>query len=148
MSRLLNFIQSHLLPKQVSLLQTSSFIISELPLKSKFIKDFFSKKTLLLLMECKLLYLTMPSRQLVIICSYLCMWECSEERPSLLIIWRIAKLSTFDGNLSSFFWAPLRLIHWKYLTLNSTLMYLLGSVCCQQIHRSRIWLWVLICTLL
>ena len=73
MSRLLNFIQSHLLPKQVSLLQASSVIISELPLKSKFIKDLFSKKTLLLLMECKLLYLTMPSRQLVIICSYLCM---------------------------------------------------------------------------
>ena len=37
--------------------------------------------------------------------------------------------------------------HWKYPTSNSTLMYLLGTVCCQHIHRSRIPCWVLICTL-
>ena len=38
--------------------------------------------------------------------------------------------------------------HWKYLTSNLTLLYLLGSVCCQQIHRNQICLWILICTLL
>ena len=37
--------------------------------------------------------------------------------------------------------------HWKYPTLNSTLMYLLGTVCCQHIHRSQIWCGMLICTL-
>ena len=34
--------------------------------------------------------------------------------------------------------------HWKYPTPNSTLMHLLGTVCCQYIHRSRIWHCVLI----
>ena len=38
--------------------------------------------------------------------------------------------------------------HWKHLTSNLTLMYLLGNVCCQQIHRNQICLWILICTLL
>ena len=37
--------------------------------------------------------------------------------------------------------------HWKYPMSNSTLMYLLGTVCCQHIHWSQIWCWVLICTL-
>ena len=37
--------------------------------------------------------------------------------------------------------------HWKFLMSNLTAIYLLGSVCCQQIHQSWIWLWVLICTL-
>ena len=37
--------------------------------------------------------------------------------------------------------------HWKYPTSNLILMYLLGTVCCQPIHQSQIWCWVLICTL-
>ena len=38
--------------------------------------------------------------------------------------------------------------HRKYPTSHSILMYLLGTVCCQNIHKSQIQHWILICTLL
>ena len=53
----------------------------------------------------------------------------------------------WSDNRKTLFYILLDTYHCKNTMLNLTSMYLLGTVCCQHIHRGQIWCWVLICTL-